>query len=194
MKTIETILKTTAVYNDDHTKKYLLTKEWDITKPSLTMVLLSPSTSSGIEIDTTTQRVLGNADRLGFGSVNIVNLFATMSDPTFSTAEEEDKENMKVILDMAKKCDTLVYAPGNGKARNEMFQMRSVKVLNALKPYEKKMKCLSNEDGSVRLCHPLFPAVRVWYLRDTTVTEAMQSIVEAQEAPKSVGRPKKTIK
>ena len=194
MKTIETMLKTTAVYNDDHTKKYLLTKEWDNTKPSLTMVLLSPSSSSGIEIDTTTQRVLGNADRLGFGSVNIVNLFATLGDPTFSTAEADDKENMKVILDMSKKCDTLVYAPGTGKAKNEMFQMRSAKVLNALKPYEKKMKCLSNEDDSVRLCHPLFPAVRVWYLRDTTIAEAMQAIVDAQEPAKPVGRPKKTTK
>jgi hypothetical protein len=109
----------------------------------------------------------------------------------FYTAEEEDKENMKVILDMAKKCDTLVYAPGNGRAKNEKFQMRSAKVLNALKPYEKKMKCLSNEDNSVRLCHPLFPAVRVWHLRDTTVAEAMQAIVDAQQPPKPIGRPKK---
>ena len=194
MKTIETTLRTTAIYNDDHTKKYLLTKEWDDTKTSLTMVLLAPSVSSGIEIDTTTQRVLGNADRLGFGSVNIVNLFAAMGDTRFSAAEEEDKENMKVILEMAKKCDTLVYAPGNGKAKNEMFQMRAVKVLNALKPYEKKMKCLSNEDDSVRLCHPLFPAVRVWYLRDTTITEAMQAVAEAQEPPRPVGRPRKNNK
>ena len=191
MKTIQTTLTTTATYNDDGTKKYLLTKEWDKTKPSLAIVLLAPSTASGIELDTTTHLVLNNAERLGYGSVSILNLFAAMDDPSFSTAEEEDRENMQVIVEAAKNCDVLVYATGNGKAKNEMFQKRSTQVLKQLKPYEKKMKCLSNEDGSVRMRHPLFPAVRTWYLRDTTVKEAMQIITDAQQPPLPVGRPKK---
>ena len=99
---------------------------------------------------------------------------------------------MKAIIDAAKNCDVLVYATGNGKAKNQMFQKRSMQVLKLLKPYEKKLKCLSNEDNTVRHRHPLFPAVRTWYLRDTTIAEAMQIITDAQQPPLPVGRPRKS--
>lgn len=192
MKTIETTLATTAIYSDDGTRKYLIRKMWDSSKPSLAIVLLAPSTTDGIALDNTTQRTLANADRLGFGSVSIVNLFSNMDELSSDFEIEEDSENMKYILAEAKNCDVLVYAPGNGKAKNLVFQKRAAHVLKQLKPFEKKMKCLSNEDGSVKLRHPLFPAVRTWYLRDTTITEAMQAIIDAQQPPKPVGRPKKS--
>ena len=192
MKTIETTLTTTAVYSEDCTRKYLIRKVWDDAKPSLTIVLLAPSITDGIALDSTTQKTIGNADRLGFGSVSIVNLFSNMEDLINTTDPGEDNENMKTILAEVKQCDVLVYAPGNGKAKNPAFQSRATQVLKQLKPYEKKMKCLSNEDGSVRLRHPLFPAVRTWYLRDTTVAEAMQMINEVQQPPKANGKTKKT--
>ena len=192
MKTIETTLTTTAFYSEDGSRKYLIKKSWDLTKPSLTIVLLAPSTTSGVALDNTTQRTIGNADRLGFGSVSIVNLFSSMDELTSASTADEDPENMKMIVAEAKKCDVLVYAPGNGKAKNPVFQARAAQVLKHLKPFEKKMKCLSNEDGSIRLRHPLYPAVRTWYLSDTTVEEAMRTITDAQMPPKPIGRPKKT--
>lgn len=191
MKTIETTLTTTAIYSEDCTRKYLIRKVWDDAKPSLTIVLLAPSITDGIALDSTTQKTIGNADRLGFGSVSIVNLFSNMEDLINTIDPGEDSENMKTILAEAKQCDVLVYAPGNGKAKNPAFQVRATQVLKQLKPYEKKMKCLSNEDGSVRLRHPLFPAVRTWYLRDTTVAEAMQMINEVQQPSKTNGKTKK---
>ena len=192
MKTIETTLTTTAIFSDDNTKRYLLKKVWDEKKPSLAIILLAPSDASGIALDNTTQLTINNTDRLGYGSLSIVNLFATLDDFSLMNAEDEDKENMKVILAEAKKCDTLVYAPGVGKAKNQAFQLRSEQVLSQLKPYEKKMKCISNEDGSIRLRHPLTPSVRTWYLSDVTIAEAMQIITEAAQPPKPVGRPKKS--
>lgn len=192
MKTIETTLTTTAFYSEDGSRKYLIKKSWDSTKPSLTIVLLAPSTTSGVALDNTTQRTIGNADRLGFGSVSIVNLFSSMDELTSASTADEDPENMKMIVAEAKKCDVLVYAPGNGKAKNPVFQARAAQVLKHLKPFEKKMKCLSNEGGSIRLRHPLYPAVRTWYLSDTTVDEAMQTITDAQMPPKPIGRPRKT--
>ena len=142
MKTIETTLATTAIFSDDGTKKYLIHKCWDSEKPSLAIVLLFPSTCSGIVLDNTTQLCINNVDRLGYGSVSIVNLFATLDDADFTSAEKEDKENMKIILAEAKKCDTLVYAPGIGKAKNPAFQVRSEQILSQLKSYEKKMMCI----------------------------------------------------
>ena len=191
MKTIETTLTTTAIYSEDCTRKYLIRKSWDSSKPSMAIVLLAPSTTDGIALDNTTQKTIGNADRLGFGSVSIVNLFSNMEELNNATVIEDDSENMKTILAEAKKCDVLVYAPGNGKVKNQAFQARATQVLKQLKAYEKKMKCISNEDGSVRLRHPLFPAVRTWYLSDTTVAEAMQAINEVQQPSKINSKAKK---
>ena len=191
MKTIETTLTTTAIYSDDDSRKYLIQKNWDSSKPALTIILLAPSTSDGIALDNTTQRTIGNVDRLGFGSVSIVNLFSKMEDLTNASDHEEDPDNMKTILEEARKCDVLVYAPGNGKTKNLIFQKRAIQVLKQLKPFEKKMKCLSNEDGSIKHCHPLYPAVRTWYLCDTTISEEIQPLNAAMHPPKPVGRPKK---
>ena len=192
MKTIETTLTTTAIFSDDGTKKYLIHKCWDSEKPSLAIVLLFPSTCSGIVLDNTTQLCINNVDRLGYGSVSIVNLFATLDDADFTSAEKEDKENMKIILEEAKKCDTLVYAPGIGKAKNPAFQVRSEQVLSHLKPYEKKMMCITNEERTIRLRHPLTPALRTWYLSPVTVTEIRKTIEEASQPPKPIGRPRKS--
>jgi len=190
MNTIETTLTTTALYSEDNTKKYLIRKVWDEKKPSLTIILLAPSTGSDVALDSTTMLTLNNAYRLGYGSLSIVNLFATLDDFTFESAEDEDKENLKVILAEAKSCDTLVYAPGVGKAKSQAFQKRSEQVLSQLKPYEKKLKCLTNADGNARLRHPLTPALRHWVLSDVTVNEIRKTIEDASQPPKPSGKAK----
>lgn len=90
MKTIQTKLETAAVFSEDGAKRYLLKKYWDGKKPSLTVIMLAPSEASGIVLDNTTLLVLNNASRLGYGSVSIVNLFATLNDFALECAEEED--------------------------------------------------------------------------------------------------------
>lgn len=193
MKTIQTKLETAAVFSDDETKRYLLKKLWDNKKPSLTIIMLVPSEASGIALDNTTLLVINNAARLGYGSVSIVNLFATLNDTALTCDEEKDDINLAMILEEVKKSDTVVYAPGVGKAKNPVFQTRAAQVLEALKPYCKKLKCISNEDNTVRLLHPLTPVVRTWYLRDTTIEEALQAAPkEAVREKRPVGRPKKT--
>ena len=69
MKTTKTVLTTETVFSDDGEKRYLLKKVWDEAKPKLAVVMLAPSEASGIELDNSTQLVLNNAVRLGFGSV-----------------------------------------------------------------------------------------------------------------------------
>ncbi len=191
MKTIETTLTTTALYSEDNTKKYLIRKVWDEKKPSVTVILLTPSTGSDVALDSTTMLTLNNANRLGYGSLSIVNLFSNLDDFSLESAEDEDKENMKIIVAEAKSCDTLVYAPGVGKAKSQAFQKRTEQVLSQLKSYEKKLKCITNEDGSIRLRHPLTPALRYWHLSDVTIEEIRQTIKEASLPPKPIGRPKK---
>ena len=100
---------------------------------------------------------------------------------SLSSAETEDGENLKAIISEAKKCDTVVYAPGVGKAKNKDFQNRSTQVLTQLKPYEKKLKCISNKTGSVRLVHPLTPCVREWTLSPFKTEELLMQLTQPTE-------------
>lgn len=191
METIKTTLTTTAVFSDDGSKRYRLTKTWEEDKPSLAIIMLAPSEASGIVLDSTTLLVLNNAARLGYGSVTILNLFATLNDFALRQAEDEDSENLNAIVAAAQEADAVIYAAGVGKAQNKAFQMRQRKVLQALQPVEAKLQCLCNEEGEARLQHPLSPAVRTWYLSPLMISELVE---ETEESPKQVIKGKKTAR
>ncbi len=192
MNTITTTLTTEAVFDDTSTKRYLLKKTWDTSLPTLAIIMLVPSIASGVAMDSTTSLVLNNALALGFGSVSIVNLFATLGDFTLSQAEPEDPENMKAILDAVKDADEVIYAPGVGKNKLQVFQERSTQVLTALRPYEKKLKCLTSASGKAKLLHPLCPAVRKWHIAELRLDELLSTTepVEPKSPPKKKGGPK----
>ncbi len=195
MNTIYTTLTTEAVFSDDGAKRYLLRKEWDKAKPTLAVIMLAPSEASGIELDTTTQLVLNNASRLGYGAVAIVNLFATLNDFSLKQADGEDPNNLDAITEAAQNADTVVYAPGVGKAKNKVFQKRQEQVLTALLPMEKKLYCISDENGKARLQHPLSPAVRVWTLSALRIAELLPNIEPPQQEQKKKGKkPKEPTK
>ena len=191
MNTITTTLTTEAVFSDDGLKRYLLKKSWDLSLPTLAIIMLAPSIASGVTMDSTTNLVLNNASELGLGSVSIVNLFATLGDFTLSSAESKDRENMKAILGAVKDADVVIYAPGVGKNKLQVFQERSIQVLTALQPYEKKLKCLTSASGKAKLLHPLCPAVRRWHLEELRLAELLSTTdpVEPKSLPKKKGRP-----
>ena len=194
MNTIKTTLTTEAVFSKDETKRYLLKKQWEKDKPKLAIILLAPSIASGVELDTTTQLVLNNASRLGYGSVAIVNLFATLDDFTLKEAEAEDPDNLKVITQEAQNADLVIYAPGIGKAKSKVFQQRQEQVLRALTSYEEKLHCLCDEKGNARLQHPLSPAVRIWYLSPFKVSELIQPSAKEESQQKKTDKAKTTQK
>lgn len=174
MKAIKTTLVTEAVFSEDGVKRYLLRKIWDEKKPKLAIIMLAPSGASGIELDNSTQLVLNNANRLGYGSVDVLNLFSTLNDFTLKNAEDEDSDNMKAILKSAKDADAIIYAAGVGKAKNTKFQHRQKTIISQLKPLENKLHCLCNENGEARFQHPLAPAVRTWFLSPFKVNELIK--------------------
>ena len=197
METITTTLTTEAIFNENHTKRYLLHKVWDKNLPEITVIMLAPSEASGVALDTTTQLCLNNASRLGYGSIAIVNLFATIND--FDLKQQTgfgDPDNLKAIVEACQNCDQIVYAPGTGKARNKFFLNRQEEVLKALLPLEEKLSCLCNEICNTRLHHPLSPAVRFWNLSPLKVSELVdlkpQEPPQPEKTPK--GRPKVTRK
>ena len=195
MKEIKTNLATEAVFSDDGRKRYLLRKIWDAKKPTLAIIMLAPSEASGIELDTTTQLVLNNAARLGYGTVSILNLFATLGDFMLKQAEQEDTENMDMIVTAVEKADTIVYAPGVGKAKSKVFQQRQEQVISRLVPFVKKLHCLCDVDGKARLQHPLSPAVRTWHLSPLKIAELIPpTAVDSQPEQKKNSKAKPPVK
>lgn len=194
MNTITTTLTTEAVFSDDGLKRYLLRKTWDESLPKLAIIMLAPSAASGIVLDSTTTLVLNNASRLGYGSVAIVNLFATLNDFALHHTEPQDPENLDAIVSVCQTADQIIYAPGTGKAKNKAFQQRQGQVLNALRPFEAKLSCLCNADGKARLQHPLSPAVKTWTLSPLAVSELIEDPKPAAPAPKKRSMPKVTKK
>ena len=192
MKEVKSTLITEAVFSDDGTKRYLLRKTWDAAKPKLTIIMLAPSQASEVSMDTTTQLVVNNACRLGYGGVTIVNLFAKLNDFMLKEAEDEDAENLEAIIGAVKDCEKVVFAAGTGKIKNKVFQKRQEQVMTALCPYEDKLHCLCNETGGGRLQHPLSPVVREWHLSPLKISEL---IGPAKEETKQEKKPKgKTAK
>lgn len=182
MKNIVTTLTTEAIFSDDCKKRYLLKKTWNDTEPNLAIVILAPSEASGIVLDLTTQLVINNAATLGFGSISIVNLSPTIDD--FSLKKADDEENVKAILEVFKSADTIIYAPGVGKAKNKIFQQLQSDIAVLLKPYEEKLKCLCDAKGQNRLQHPLSPAVRIWYLSPLSTFELLPEKIQIEEKAK----------
>lgn len=194
MNTITTTLTTEAIFSVDSLKRYLLRKTWNESLPKLAIIMLAPSAASGITLDNTTSLVLNNADRLGFGSVSIVNLFATLGDYGLAHAEDEDPENLKAILAVCQTADQIIYAPGTGKVKSKVLQRRQEQVLNALRPFEPKLNCLTNTDGKARLQHPLSPALKTWVLSPLSVSELIEDPKPTTPVPKKRSLPKVTKK
>lgn len=183
MKKEITTLRTEAIYNDTADKRYLLLKSWDEKKPRLAIVMLAAGAADGIQLDTTTQLVVNNSARLGYGSVAIVNLSAVLNDYNLHHTEE-DPENIQEIVKQAESAEVVVFAPGTGKSKNKGFLCLQERVLLALRPYESKLVCLSNEDGEGRLQHPLSPQVRTWSLSPLKISEIITIPTETEQKPK----------
>ena len=190
MRTVETTLTTTALFSEDNSKRFLLSKMWSPEKPRLAVIMLTASNAAAIELDTSTMLVLNNASRLGFGSVDVLNLFATINDFSLKHAETEDAENLEAIIKSAEKADTIVCAAGVGKAKCIAFKQRQEQVLEALRPFESKLYCLTNEDGKARLQHPLSPAVRTWQLSPLKITELLPNASKEGKADEQKKKPK----
>ena len=69
-------MRRTAILDPTGRYRYSLTRTWDPDAPRACFCLLNPSTADATRDDPTLRRCLGYARRWGFGSVEIVNIFA----------------------------------------------------------------------------------------------------------------------
>lgn len=183
MREIISNLRTEILESVDGTRRFSLKKIWDESKPSLAIIMMAPSSSGEVAVDTSTALTMANCYRLGYGSVTIVNLFATINDFSLKHSTSNDAENLEAIIRAAESASCVVYGAGTGKQKNKLFAEVQEKVLLALRPYEAKLRCLCDKDGGSRYLHPLSPRVREWHLTPLSISELIDIPVE-EEKPK----------
>lgn len=189
MREIISNLRTEILESEDGKQRYVLRKVWDESKPSLGVLMLCPSSSGEVAVDTSTMLTLSNCYRLGYGSVTIVNLFSTINDFTLKDASDFDEENLQVILDTANSVSCFVVGCGTGKSKNAKFHQRLEQVLLALRHHEDKLHCLCDKHGGSKYLHPLSPRVREWHLSPLKISELIDIPVE-ETTPKKTGNGK----
>ena len=120
-----------ATFSADRVHRYLLTRTWDASLPSVNFLMLNPSTADAFQLDPTNRRCVGFAQAWGYGSMVTTNIFAFRStDPAGlrTAADAIGPENDDAILSAATSADLVIAAwgthgelQGRGTAVREML-------------------------------------------------------------------------
>ncbi len=162
MKTITSTISNEAVFSDDNRHRLLLRKMWDNKKPTAMIIMINPNSADELSSDTTTMLVMNNLHKLGYGSVDIVNLYTMIIGKIRFRFNSDDDllhpDNDDVIYRSAEKSDTIIIGWGTVGLHNMRIRERQKAVLDMLKPFSDKI-CQISENG----CHPLTPAIRNYW-------------------------------
>ncbi len=170
MISLKTTIKTECVYSDDRKKRYCFSLEWDKQKKKAVVIMVSAGRTDGVSFDSSTNLVLSNLVPLDYGSVKIVNLFATMGNGKSVIEKASDDENIGYIINAVTSADTVIYAAGTGHMNNKAFRNRQKDLTELMSDYEDKLMCIADICGK-RFYHPLCPAVREWELVPFTLSD-----------------------
>ncbi|WP_051280580.1 DUF1643 domain-containing protein [Anaerovorax odorimutans] len=153
---------TTVHYSQDKKERFLLAKEWDKTLPKATVIMLMPGISDIIQQDVTTCCIINCTSKLGFGCVDIVNLFSSLEGKISKDTDIKkmsNQDNDKIILDSAANSIKVVLAWGKCDETNLKIKKRVEEVVKLLKPYKDKLYLIG--DGSGRRGYsPMYPKIR----------------------------------
>lgn len=116
-----------AIFDATGHYRYTLWREWDEGRSRVAIVMLNPSIADETQNDPTIRRCIEFARSWGYGSVEIVNLFAyrTPYPKELSNATEPiGTENDRYIIQASNRSSKLVFAWGNcGDLRDRARQV-----------------------------------------------------------------------
>lgn len=140
--------------------RYRLTRYWDFQKPTLSFVMLNPSTADGEHDDNTIIKCVKYARRWGYGGLMVCNAFAwRATDPRqLLTAPDpvgpENDRHLSLMFQMASGARAAVIAAWGANVAKINEGRRAVDLL-ALPLATERLYCLGiNADGSPK--HPLY--------------------------------------
>ncbi|WP_370742613.1 DUF1643 domain-containing protein [Ruminococcus callidus] len=166
-----TIIKSKAIFSDDKEHRLLLRKEWDSEKQTAMVIMINPNTADTVNFDMTTMLVLNNVSKLGFGSVNIVNLYSRIMEKLNLRFNGDDEliadEADEIIQQYAAMSDAIIIAWGTIGKNTLRVRERQKYLLELIKQHAGKMYQIGRN-----ACHPLTPAVRrEWVLEPYEMEE-----------------------
>jgi hypothetical protein len=104
-----------AIISDCGTYRYLLQRSWNYRLQAVCFVMLNPSTADATIDDPTIRRCLGFARDLGFGQLEVVNLFGLRATQPAALKKQIDPvgpENDEQILQASRVCHLTICAWG----------------------------------------------------------------------------------
>ena len=165
MKTETSNIRSKAIFSDDGEHRLLLWKEWDKDKPTAMIIMINPSTADTLNMDLTTMLTINNLNVLGYGSVNIVNLYSRITDKLslrFNSDEDLlDENNDGVIVKYAEKSDVIIIAWGCVGNHSQRIRERQAELLKRLESHADRLYQIGD-----KRYHPLTLSIRCeWKLK-----------------------------
>lgn len=108
-------LENDAVISDCGQYRYLLRRVWDHAKPRALLIMLNPSTADARTDDATIRSCVRLLTGLGYGSLEVVNVFAwRATDPSELSKVEKPlgPDNEAVVYAAVSRCDVVICAWG----------------------------------------------------------------------------------
>ena len=98
-----------AVFDADREYRYRLWRTWDGGKPTVSFVMLNPSTADAADDDPTVRRCVNYADAWGYGSLEVVNLFALRATDPSALRDHGDPVGDANDGYLRRVCDTAAF-------------------------------------------------------------------------------------
>ncbi|MEA1011135.1 DUF1643 domain-containing protein [Bacillus cereus] len=147
-------MESMALFDDSKTYRYSLERIWDPHKERVLFIMLNPSSANQDSEDATSKRCFNFAKGLGFGSLEIVNLFAyiaTNREELLQVSKEDaiGPENENHVIRALNRADMVIAAWGE----NCKYHNRHKDIHELFQGYH--LHCLGKtRDGFPR--HPLY--------------------------------------
>lgn len=145
-------LENDAVLSDDGKYRYLLRRIWDYSKPRALLVMLNPSTADAKTDDATIRSCVRLLSGLGYGSMEVVNVFGLRATDPAELAKADDPigpRNADVMNAAIGRCDVVIFAWG----AHPMAEERGRLIRSTAKSYRPVVYCF----GKTKNGHPKHP-------------------------------------
>ena len=155
---------TRAIFSEDRSHRYLLSKEWDASLANVVVIMLQAGKSNALIQDVTTCNIINCVSQLDedYGSVNIVNLFSRVDlelDTDIDIDDFTDEENDKQIEQVAEQAEIIILAYGKAQETSLCVKQRVREVISLLEKYKDKMY-LIGDDKERKGFSAMYPKVR----------------------------------